>query len=78
VNALMSAGAPAPQLDGKQSLLHLIEQLSKKTDCNQVYIRRAGFSLAMGKSGRGKAQGGARRIQRAPASSSTSFPPSRK
>ena len=54
VNALMSAGAPAPQLDGKQSLLHLIEQLSKKTDCNQVYIRRAGFALAMGKSGRSK------------------------
>jgi hypothetical protein len=28
----------------------LIEQLSKKKDCNQVYIRRHGFSLAMRKS----------------------------
>ena len=50
VNALMSAGAPKPQLDGKQSLLQLIEQLSKKKDCNHIYIRRDGVSLTLGKS----------------------------
>jgi oxaloacetate decarboxylase alpha subunit len=49
VNALNDGGAPKPQLDGKQSLLQLIEQLSKKKDCNQVYIRRNDFSLTLGK-----------------------------
>jgi oxaloacetate decarboxylase alpha subunit len=49
VNALMAAGAPKPKLDGEQSLLRLIEQLSKKKDCNQVYIRRNGFTLTLGK-----------------------------
>ena len=50
VDALMAAGAPKPQLDGKQSLLHLIEQLSKKKDCNHIYISRDGVSLTLGKS----------------------------
>lgn len=50
VDALLANGAPKPQPDGKQSLLQLIEQLSKKKDCNHVYIRRNGFSLAMRKS----------------------------
>jgi len=49
VNALPNATAPKAQLDGKQSLLQLIEQLSKKKDCNQVYIRKNGFSLTLGK-----------------------------
>ena len=46
---MMTNGAPKPQLDSRQSLLQLIEQLSKKKHCNQVYIRRNGFSLAMRK-----------------------------
>jgi oxaloacetate decarboxylase alpha subunit len=50
VDAMMKSGVPKPQLDTKQSLLQLIEQLSKKKDCNQVYIRRDGFSLTLGKS----------------------------
>jgi len=49
VNALASPAAPKPRLDGKQSLLQLIEQLSKKKDCNHVYIRKNGFSLTLGK-----------------------------
>jgi oxaloacetate decarboxylase alpha subunit len=49
VDALATVGAPKPQLDGKQSLLQLIEQLSKKKDCNRVYIRRKGISLTLGK-----------------------------
>jgi oxaloacetate decarboxylase alpha subunit len=52
VDALLAGGAPKPQLDGKQSLLQLIEQLSKKKDCNHVYIRRKEFSLAMRRSSR--------------------------
>jgi len=49
VDALANAGMPKPQLDGKQSLLQLIEQLTKKKDCNHVYIRKNGFSLTVGK-----------------------------
>jgi hypothetical protein len=47
---MMKNGAPKPHLNSRQSVLELIEQLSRKKDCNQVYIRRKGFSLAMGKS----------------------------
>ncbi|HET7392614.1 MAG TPA: biotin carboxyl carrier protein, partial [Candidatus Binatia bacterium] len=50
VDAIMTNGAPKPQIDSRRSLIHLIEQLAKKRDCNQVYIRRNGFSLTMGKS----------------------------
>jgi len=49
VNALVNGGAPRPQLDGKQPLLRLLEELSKKGGCNQIFIRREGFSLALGK-----------------------------
>jgi oxaloacetate decarboxylase alpha subunit len=49
VDALANAGMPKPQLDGKQSLLQLIEQLTKKKDCNHIYIRRDGISLKLGK-----------------------------
>jgi oxaloacetate decarboxylase alpha subunit len=50
VDALLTNGAAKPQLDPKRSLLQLIEQLSKKKDCNHVYIRRNNFSLALRKS----------------------------
>jgi oxaloacetate decarboxylase alpha subunit len=49
VDALLTNGAPKPQLNGKQSLLQLIEELSKKKGCSHVYIRRNGISLTMGK-----------------------------
>jgi oxaloacetate decarboxylase alpha subunit len=48
VNALQADGTPKPQLDGKQSLLQLIDQLSKK-NCNHIYIRRKGISLTLDK-----------------------------
>ena len=49
VDALKTAGAPKPKLDGKQSLLQLIEELTKKKDCNHIYIRREGVSLTLGR-----------------------------
>jgi oxaloacetate decarboxylase alpha subunit len=49
VDALLTSGAPKPRLDGKQSLLQLIEQLSAKKDCNHIYIRRDGISLTLAK-----------------------------
>ncbi len=50
VNALMTAGAPRPKLDGKQPLMQLIEELTKKKDSNHIHIRRDGVSLTLGKS----------------------------
>ncbi|HZH85398.1 MAG TPA: hypothetical protein VFD87_19760, partial [Phototrophicaceae bacterium] len=50
VDALKSANVPKPQVDGRQTLLYLIEQLSKKKDCHHVYIRRNGMSLKLAKS----------------------------
>jgi oxaloacetate decarboxylase (Na+ extruding) subunit alpha len=49
VDALVANGAPREELDARRPLLQLIEQLSKKKECNQVYIRRNGFTLRMGK-----------------------------
>jgi oxaloacetate decarboxylase (Na+ extruding) subunit alpha len=56
VKALATAGRPPEVLNAKQPLIRLIEELSRKKDCRQVFIRKAGFSLALGKrcvSGRG-------------------------
>jgi oxaloacetate decarboxylase alpha subunit len=50
VNALLTAGAPLPKLDGKRPLLQLIEELTKKKDSNHIHIRRDGVSLTLGKS----------------------------
>ena len=50
VDALEKNGAPKRPLDAKQSLLQLVEQLSKKKDTCHVYIRKNGMSLTLGKS----------------------------
>jgi oxaloacetate decarboxylase alpha subunit len=47
VNALPSDGRPREYLDGTQPLVKLIEQLSKRKDSNQIYIKRPGFSVRM-------------------------------
>ena len=49
VTAMMTNGAPKPQLDSRESLLHLIERLSNKKDCKHIYIRRNGMSLTLAK-----------------------------
>jgi len=49
VDALMQNGAPKPTLDAKQPLLHLIEELTKKKACSQIYIRRDGVTLTLGR-----------------------------
>jgi len=48
---LYTAGAPKEFLNGRQPLFRLIEALSRKKDCSQIYIHRNGFSLALGKTG---------------------------
>jgi oxaloacetate decarboxylase alpha subunit len=49
VDALFNNGAVKSPPDRKQSLLQLIEQLSKQKACNHVYIRRDGLALTLGK-----------------------------
>jgi oxaloacetate decarboxylase alpha subunit len=49
VDALQNDGKPREYLDGKQPLVKLIEQISKRKDSNQIYIKRPGFSVRMEK-----------------------------
>jgi oxaloacetate decarboxylase alpha subunit len=49
VDALKSANAPKRQVDGRQTLLRLIEQLSKKNDCRHIYISKNGLSVTIAK-----------------------------
>jgi oxaloacetate decarboxylase (Na+ extruding) subunit alpha len=50
VKALATAGSPPAYLSAQQPLIRLIEELSRKKGCNQVFIRKSGFSLTLGKS----------------------------
>ena len=49
VKALPDHGKPREYLDATQPLVKIIEQLSKRRESNQVYIRRPGFTLKMEK-----------------------------
>jgi oxaloacetate decarboxylase alpha subunit len=45
VNALPNGGKPCTDFDATQPLVKLIEQLSKRKDTRQIYIKRPGFSI---------------------------------
>jgi hypothetical protein len=47
-----TAGAPRERLNGNQPLIRLIEELSRKKECNQIFIRRPSLSLTFEKKGR--------------------------
>ena len=49
VKAMHAAGSPGDYLSAKQPLVRLIEELSRKKDCNWISIRKAGLSLTLGK-----------------------------
>ncbi len=56
VNALPDHGKPREYLDATQPLVKIIEQLAKRKESNQVYIKQPGFSIRMEKrSGTGTA-----------------------
>lgn len=48
--ALATAGAPRAYLGARQPLIHLIEELSRKKGCSQVFICRPDFSIKLSKS----------------------------
>lgn len=50
VIALATAGSPRAYLSAQQPLIRLIEELSRKKSCSQVFIRRPGFALKLSKS----------------------------
>jgi oxaloacetate decarboxylase alpha subunit len=50
VKAMRSASPPREYLSGNQPLIRLIEELSGKKECRQIYIRKPGFSLTLKKS----------------------------
>ncbi len=49
VKALPDHGKPREYLDATQPLVKIIEQVSKRKDSNQVYIKQPGFSIRMEK-----------------------------
>jgi oxaloacetate decarboxylase alpha subunit len=54
VKALPNGGRPREYLDATQPLVKLIEQISKRKESNQVYIKQPGFTVRMS---RGRASG---------------------
>jgi oxaloacetate decarboxylase alpha subunit len=49
VNALPNDGKPREYLDATQPLVKIIEQLAKRKQANQVYIKQPGFTIKMEK-----------------------------
>jgi oxaloacetate decarboxylase alpha subunit len=49
VEALKSAAAPKEYLNGGNPLLTLIEELSRRVDCNRICVRKAGLSVVLEK-----------------------------
>jgi oxaloacetate decarboxylase alpha subunit len=55
VQALPDGGRPREYLDATQPLVKIIEQLAKRREANQVYIKRPGFSIRMERRSNGEA-----------------------
>lgn len=49
VKAMIAAGAPKEYLSTSQPLVRLVGELTKRSDCRQVYIRKNGFMLRLEK-----------------------------
>lgn len=49
VKAMAAAGAPRQYLNAGQPLVWLVEELARKKEYTQIYVRKAGFSLTLEK-----------------------------
>lgn len=49
VAAMRAAGPPREYLSARHPLVSLIDELSKKSDCRQIYIRRGDLALRLEK-----------------------------
>ena len=55
VEELQNAGRPREYLSASQPLVRLVNELTKQQEYTQVYIRKPGFSLTLGRSADGEA-----------------------
>ncbi len=58
VEALQNAGRPREYLSASQPLVRLINELTRQQEYTQVYIRKPGFSLTLGRNANGDEAGG--------------------
>ena len=58
VKTMMEAGRPREYLSARQPLVRLINELTKQQEYTQVYIRKPGFSLTLGRNAGGDAANG--------------------
>ncbi len=49
VKAMHAAGAQGEYLSAGQPLIRLIEELTERKECNQIYVRKPGLSLTLEK-----------------------------
>jgi oxaloacetate decarboxylase alpha subunit len=49
VDALKSAAGPKEYMDARNPLVTLIQELSRRADCSQIYVRKPGLSLILEK-----------------------------
>ncbi len=49
VKAMYAAASPREYLSARRPLVWLIEELTKRRDCNQIHVRKSGFSLILEK-----------------------------
>ena len=59
VEELQNAGRPREYLSASQPLVRLVNELTRQQEYTQVYIRKPGFSLTLGRSADGDAAEGA-------------------
>ena len=58
VKTMMESGRPREYLSARQPLVRLINELTKQQEYTQVYIRKPGFSLTLGRNAGGDAANG--------------------
>jgi oxaloacetate decarboxylase alpha subunit len=49
VKAMFAAGPPREYISAKRPLVWLVDELTKKKECTQIYVRKPGFSLTLEK-----------------------------
>jgi oxaloacetate decarboxylase (Na+ extruding) subunit alpha len=57
VKAMLAAGAPREYLSATQPLIKLIDELTKRRDCNQVYIQKGDLTLRLERKSTGLSPG---------------------
>jgi hypothetical protein len=49
VDAMRAAGAPKAYSDTRNPLLTLLQELTQRKDCSQIYVQKEGFALTLQK-----------------------------